>query len=76
MAIISFWSGESKSTAQTLSMVAVATYMAIEHNFRILVVDATFQDDTLERCFWKLEGKKNWRVEIGVKKYTLWIKFL
>ena len=35
MAIISFWSGEDKQSAQTLSMVAVATYMAIEHNYRI-----------------------------------------
>ena len=59
MAIISFWSGESKESAQTLSMVAVATYMAIEHNYRILVVDATFQDDTLERCFWNVDSKKN-----------------
>ena len=54
MAIISFWSGESKESAQTLSMVAVATYMAIEHNYRILVIDGTFQDDTLERCFWNI----------------------
>lgn len=58
MAIISFWSGENRESAQTLSMVAVATRMAVEHNFRILVVDATFQDDTLERCFWRIGGKK------------------
>ncbi len=57
MAIISFWSGEEKESAQTLSMVAVATYMAIEHNYRILVVDATFHDDTLERCFWNMNSK-------------------
>ena len=59
MAIISFWSGEKKESAQTLSMVAVATHMAIEHNFKILVVDATFQNDTIERCFWKVNNKKN-----------------
>lgn len=54
MAIISFYSGDKKETGQTLSMAAVATHMAIEHNYRILVVDATFDDDTLERCFWKM----------------------
>ena len=58
MAIISFWSGEDKQSAQTLSMVAVATYMAIEHNYRILMIDATFQDDTLERCFWNINPVK------------------
>lgn len=54
MAIISFYSGDKKETGQTLSMAAVATHMAIEHNYKILVVDATFDDDTLERCFWKM----------------------
>lgn len=54
MAIISFYSGDKKETGQTLSMAAVATHMSIEHNYRILVVDATFDDDTLERCFWKM----------------------
>lgn len=54
MAIISFFSGDKKETGQTLSMAAVATHMAVEHNYRILVVDATFDDDTLERCFWKM----------------------
>lgn len=59
MAIISFWSGEERESAQTLSMVAVATHMAIEHNLKILVVDTTFQNDTIERCFWKVDDKKN-----------------
>lgn len=54
MAIISFYSGDRKESGQTLSMAAVATHMAVEHNYRILVVDATFDDDTLERCFWKM----------------------
>ena len=47
MAIISFWSEDRKDSAQTLSMVAIATYMAIEHNARVLIVDATFDDDTI-----------------------------
>ena len=47
MAIISFYSGDKKETGQTLSMAAVATHMSIEHNYRILMVDATFDDDTL-----------------------------
>ena len=38
MAIITFKSNEIKETAQTLSIAAVATQMAIEHNVKILVV--------------------------------------
>ena len=59
MAIISFWSGNNKSAGQTLSMLATATQMSIQHNMRCLVVDATFDDDTVERAFWSVKGKKN-----------------
>lgn len=59
MAIISFWSGSERETGQTLSIAAVATRMAIEHNYKILLIDATFDDDTLERCFWKVARKKD-----------------
>lgn len=61
MSIISFYGGDKKETGQTLSMAAVATYMAIEHNYKILVVDATFDDDTLERCFWKMNTNQSIR---------------
>lgn len=52
MAIIAFWSDEKKETGQTLSMVALSTYMAIEHNYRILNVSTNFKDTTLEDCYW------------------------
>jgi cellulose biosynthesis protein BcsQ len=59
MAIVSFWSGNEKSSAQTLSAVAVATHMSIEHNYKIIVIDANFNDDTIERCFWNTKTKKS-----------------
>ncbi len=59
MAIISFWSGENKSSAQTLSAVAVATYMSIMHNYKVLLIDAQFDDNTIERCFWNTKNKKS-----------------
>ena len=58
MAIISFWSEDRKDSAQTLSMIAIATYMAIEHNARVLIVDATFDDDTILRCYSKAINEK------------------
>lgn len=54
MAIIAFWSNEEKETAQTMSMVALSTYMAVEHNYKILNVSTDFKDDTLENSYWNL----------------------
>ena len=59
MAIIGFWSGSKKECGQTLSIAAIATHMAIEHNYKILLIDATFDDDTMERCFWTINNKNS-----------------
>lgn len=59
MAIISFWSNEEKETGQTMSMVALSTYMAIEHNYKILNVSTNFKDETLENSYWDLNKMEN-----------------
>lgn len=59
MAIIAFWSNEEKETAQTMSMVALSTYMAIEHNYKILNVSTNFKDETLENSYWDLSKMEN-----------------
>ena len=51
MSIIAFWSNEEKETGQTMSMVALTTYMAIEHNYKILSVSTSFNDNTLEKSY-------------------------
>ncbi len=53
MAIITFCSNETKETGQTLSLAAIASYMAIEHNYKILIVSTNFNDLSLENCFWE-----------------------
>lgn len=58
MPIVTFKSDEQKETGQTLSLVATATQMAIEHKFKILIVSTSFKDRTLENCFWKLDKEK------------------
>ena len=58
MAIVSFWSDIDKETAQTLSLVALATHMSVEHNYKTLIIDATLNDDTMQRCFWNLDENK------------------
>lgn len=64
MAIIAFWSDEKRETGQTLSMVALSTYMAIEHNFKILNVSTSFKDDTLEKCYWNLQKEASFMKKI------------
>lgn len=58
MAVVAFWNESEKENGQTLSIIAIANQMAIEHNYRILVVDACFSDKTIERAFWKLKENK------------------
>ena len=55
MAIVAFWSEEKNETGQTLSMVALSTYMGIEHNYRILNISTNFRDNTLEDCYWNFQ---------------------
>ncbi len=53
MSIVAFWNSGKEQSGKTLSMVAIATYYAIEHNNKILVVSTGYNDETLNRCFWK-----------------------
>lgn len=71
MAIISFWSGDKKESGQTLAMAAIATQMCIEHNMRTLIVDATFDDDTLERCFWNVKQNRGFANKINQGKIDI-----
>lgn len=59
MSVITFWSNGKEETAKTLSLSAIATYMAMEHNAKILVLSTNFKDTTLEACFWET-GKIRW----------------
>lgn len=61
MAIVSFWSNSERETGQTLSTVATATEMAIEHNNKILIISTGFKEKTIENCFW--DNTKNNEME-------------
>ena len=74
MAIIAFWSDEKRETGQTLSMVALTTYMAIEHNYRILNVSTNFKDQTLENCYWPTEPSELFTKKSGQEKEVVGIE--
>lgn len=58
MSIITFWSNGKEETAKTLSIAAIATNIAMERNFKILIVPTNYNDDTLELCFWEKEEER------------------
>ena len=58
MSIVTFYNSSMEQTGKTMSIAAIATHMAIEHNYRILVVSTTNKEDSLKRCFWEEKKKK------------------
>lgn len=68
MAVITFCSNQIRETGQTMSLAAIATHMAIEHNYKILIIPTSFNDVGLENCFWKYEDiRKNGAIENNSK---------
>lgn len=56
MSIVTFWNNGREQTGKTLSLAAISTQLAVEHNYRILVISTGYQDENLDNCFW--ESKK------------------
>lgn len=53
MSIVTFWNNGREQTGKTLSIAAIATRMAIEHNKKILVISTGYKNEILNRCFWQ-----------------------
>lgn len=58
MSIVTFWNNGNEQAGKTLSIAAIATYLAIEHNYRILVISTGYNDRSLENCFWQPQKTK------------------
>lgn len=58
MSVVTFWSNGKEQTGKTLSIAAIATHMAIEHNYKILVVSTGYKDTKMDNCFWNTDTKK------------------
>lgn len=58
MAIVTFYSNGKEQNGKTLSMVATSTYMAIEHNYKILLISTSENEETLYNCFFKKTKRK------------------
>ena len=58
MPIITFWSNNEKAIGQSVSAAITATVMAMEHNYKVLLMSADFDNDTIENCFGAQESNK------------------
>lgn len=65
MSIITFWNDNKEQTGKTLVSVAVATRMAIERNFKVLLISTGYKDNTMKRCFWSDNEKKKKDFQFG-----------
>ena len=65
MSVITFWNNKNEETGKTMSLVAIATYMAIEHNTRTLVISTTNKEDKIKRCYWGEDEKKK-KINLGI----------
>lgn len=64
MSIITFWNYQNVETGKTMSLVATATYMAVEHNVRTLIVSTTNKKDKIKNCF--LKEEKRSKINLGI----------
>lgn len=58
MPITTFWSNNKETIGQTVSAASMATEMAIEHNYRVLLISADFNNTTMLDCFGAQEFNK------------------
>lgn len=58
MSVITFWNYKKQETGKTMSLTAIATYMATEYNVKTLIISTTNKKDKIKNCYWKEEKKK------------------
>lgn len=68
MPIITFWSNNEKAIGQTVSASIAAVTMAINYNYKILLISADVNNDMLELCFGPQESNKKILDNLGHKE--------
>lgn len=53
MAIISFWSNGKTGTGKAAAVAAISTFLGVQRNFKILVLDTKYNDHFYEDCYWQ-----------------------
>lgn len=58
MPVVTFWSNNEKAIGQTVSAALTATVMAVERNYKILLISADYNNTEMENCFGAQESNK------------------
>lgn len=58
MPIITFWSNNEKAIGQTVSAALATTVLAMEHNYKVLLISGDYENFTMENCFGAQESNK------------------
>ena len=58
MSIVTFWSNSEKTIGQTVAASVTATTMAMEHNYKILLISADIDNNSIEACFGAQQSNK------------------
>ncbi len=58
MPIITFWSNSEKTIGQTVAAAVASTVMAMEHNYKTILISADFFNKSLENCFGSQQSNK------------------
>ncbi len=64
MSVITFVNNIEEETGKTMSLVAIATYMAINNNNKILIISTTNKEDKINACFFEDQQVKKMRTGI------------
>lgn len=64
MSVITFVNNIEEETGKTMSLVAIATYMAIHNNNRILIISTTNKEDKINACYFEEQQAKKMRLGI------------
>lgn len=67
MAIITFWNDNTGKIGQTHSALAIASYMGIEHNYKILLMSTRYGDDIALQAFGSDERAKTIKLLTNTK---------
>ena len=59
MSIVTFWSNNEKTIGQTVAASATAAVMAMEHNYKVLLISVDMQNDSMEECFGAQQSNKD-----------------
>lgn len=76
MAVISFWSNGKEETGKSASIAAITTFLSIQHNYKILVIDTKYSNYSYQDCYWqedktnKLLNANNVNIEHGISGLT------